>query len=296
MGCILCKKDQRGFKAMKNFESSLGFQKIHCQTWAEKFSNSQLPDNKLNLTAITSICNELSIRVTRHSKFLINFITANNEDLYDPQQLLLLGTILSSGTLSDKMKIIWESFGDPNIEVMSEDSLLKLVKDINEIFLIFVPGYVKTRLKMNKPLVNDCCFRMILAKSHLIKEYMDVFKGAQVDEKFFIDRLNTEKGKLLLVPNILRKYTLELEIKLENEENCIKELSNRVSKTFKADDTRKTESNKDKESKKTSKNSSTPQILKLKYSNKIENSKKGDKNEASFKKHQKNLSKLTDIQ
>lgn len=291
MGCICCKKDHYGFKAMKHFESSLCFHKIHCQAWVEKFIKSHLSSNNLNLTALTSTFQDFPIRILKHPEFLINFLNGCNDELYNPQQLLILGIVLSSGTVLDKIKLIWNSFADLNTGIMGQDALVKLVEDINEIFLAYVPGYVKKRVKSNNRQVNDCCFRMILGKRELIKEFMGLFLGFNVDEKLFIDRLSTEKGMLLVSPNRLRKYALEFEKNLENQEYSIKESPVKPQKGIKAENTQKTEQNSDRVPKILISDPNNPNILLPKHLNTTK--KASNISQVSESKHKKNLSKLT---
>lgn len=223
MGNDCCKKrDPNGSRALKKFESSLGFKGMRGVVWCERLEKEKMTSNILTKVKIKEICKDLSVNFCKHQMFLQMFRDGRAKGSYNSQLLSTLGIILTEKSDTTKLGILWKHYADLKLGILTENGLLLLIKNIIQIFLDFIPNYVKKEMKASKPEFTDYCFKLMLVKIQLADELFGILKGTQMDEKSFFNKFVSESGKKLMRPNKLRKFAFMFEQKLEDKESNVR--------------------------------------------------------------------------
>lgn len=154
-----------------------------------------------------------------YAQFIINKLAVRQSLILNSRRICTLSIILGRGEESEKLRLLFKNYDLDANKNLDKKEILLLIDDVLWVFLKAVPQYTKS-LELENNFLADGVAKMERAHEHIKSELFSRFldRETSVTIESYMKRFNKNDLKIILYPNRIRHFALEIMDKIMREE------------------------------------------------------------------------------
>lgn len=205
------------------FEKALGFGAIECQILDSIFHRYSL-DQHLTLNQFSKALKTANLNLSILKEFCESFneVTVKTpfDKLYSTTKLNCLGVLLSKGTISSKIHVLFQNYDIEANKKISKGKILLMLDTLVAISLEIIPNFLSKSIPKKRSLRKYIRYLKVghtQVLDNMFKAF--VFTTNEITYQEFYDKFSGKEMKKFLNPRKLRIYAFRIAKELEQSDN-----------------------------------------------------------------------------